>query len=66
VHDEGAEKPFTVSGLMRGDSVHFGDLEAGDGCWLRFTELSAALEAYRAATAAQLAGGTRRTSRLTA
>ena len=58
IHDESAEKPFTVSGLMRGDSVHFGDLETGDACWLRFTALSAstvaALDAYRQVTLACL------------
>jgi CRISPR-associated endoribonuclease Cas6 len=61
VHDEDAEKPFTASGLMRGDTVHFGDLEAGDACWLRFTALSAAtvaaLDTYRMTTAACLSDG---------
>jgi len=62
IHDEGAEKPFTVSGLMRGDSVHFGDLETGDACWLRFTALSestvAALDAYHRSTMTCLTEGT--------
>ncbi|NUQ04761.1 MAG: CRISPR system precrRNA processing endoribonuclease RAMP protein Cas6 [Anaerolineae bacterium] len=61
IHDEGAEKPFTASGLMRGEGVHFGDLEEGDLCWVRFTALSAAtvaaLERYRQTTVDSLASG---------
>ncbi|MBK8024595.1 MAG: CRISPR system precrRNA processing endoribonuclease RAMP protein Cas6 [Chloroflexi bacterium] len=61
VHDEGSEKPFTASGLMRGDVVHFGDLETDDLCWVRFTALSAAtvtaLEVYYRSVSAELAQG---------
>lgn len=41
VHDLSEEKPFTASGLMRGDAVCFGALEVGEEVWVRFTGLSA-------------------------
>lgn len=50
VHDLNDIKPFTASGLMRGDRVHYGAVNEGDALWIRFTglseEVAAALCAY--------------------
>lgn len=41
LHDADRPKPFTVSGLMRGDSAFYGAVSAGDPAWIRITGLSA-------------------------
>ncbi len=41
LHDDDKPKPFTTSGLMRGDIPLYGDVNVGDRAWIRITGLSA-------------------------
>lgn len=56
LHDWGDAKPFTASGLMRGDAPLFGNVAAGERAWVRLTvldaDVAACLVAYHEAVCA--------------